>query len=968
MQVDFRVLGPVEVWCGGVALYFPRRQQRLILGILAIDVGHVAPVDRLIDLLWSERPPAQARAVVHTRISEIRAILSTAEQSGSERTAVLARQDNGYVLRVDSERVDAHRFRRLIDLARVSDSDEHAREALQAAIQLWRGPALGGWLSRDSHSALCHGLESARVTALEDLFETELRLGRHRDVVDTILEACTANPHRERLTALAMLALHQTARTPEALQAYERYRTWAEEELGIDPGQQLQEIYLSILRSETNLIGDARASVAASGRTWTESTTSGIRSLDNGTEAFQVGAPNTLPSDIPDFTGREDEAAHLMELLTLSRTGVPTAAVAGPPGVGKTALSIHVAHRLRNHFAEGQLYADLHGVEWEHPPTPAELLARFLRALGVQIPIPDAIDERIDMYRGLLADRRILIVLDNAASADQVLPLIPGSATCGVLVNSRTRLGAALGVETIDLNILDESQAISLLSRIAGENRVESEPAAAAQLVHLCGGLPLAVRVAAAKLAAKPHWQVKQIVDRLSDENSRLDHFVHEHLNVRSSIAFSYLGLTPAAQRLLRRLGDIDNPEVNVWSAAALLDAHPAEAEEVLEQLHDAQLVDIAGREANGYARYRLHDLVRLFTAERAAADENPHELDAARTRVLGAWLFFVEEVQHLAVGGSYMNIRSEAPRWSIDREFVAGVAADPLRWFDNERFAIVHMIRRAGKEGRSNLSWGLAVASSPLFQMRSYYDDWPIVLDIAYSAATQAGDDLGRAAVLHRMGTLSADHLAHEQARSQFEAARELFERLGEQYGQAIVTAHIAVLDRFTGRQMEALAGLYEALPGLRDAGDRIGEAFMLRNIGQVHMECGDHAHADDYFARALDMARHSGSRRTEAQVYLWQGMLRQKQGRFEDAEQLLNRVLAVTHALGDQGGQAQALRGLGLCYKAQGRIAAAYAVLSQALPLVSQPRPTRIEAMVREELAHLADELGDDPCTTQI
>ncbi|HZM81963.1 MAG TPA: BTAD domain-containing putative transcriptional regulator [Candidatus Limnocylindrales bacterium] len=940
--MDIRVLGPVEVHRHGAPLDLPRRQQRLIIGILAIDVGRIISTDRLIDILWGDRPPAQARAVVHTRISEIRSVLAKQPAPARPGAEVLLRKGQGYQLELAADCVDAHRFTTLLEASRESGSDEAASAALQSALHEWRGPVLGGWLPISSHASGYQSLELSRITALEDFFEVELRLGRHREIVDKVTAACTDEVGRERLTASAMLALHRCARTPEALQVYERHRRWVQEELGIDPGHEVEQLFLSILQGDPGLIAGAEAFTGAAIEPTAMET------------VFQQRVPNTLPTEVPDFTGRDKETARMVQLLTGDGPGVSAVAVSGTAGVGKTALSIHVAHRLREFFPHGQLYADLHGVDAEHTTAAAEVLARFLRALGVSSSMPDTLDERVDLYRALLADKRILVVLDNAATTEQITPLIPGSSSCGLIVNSRGQLGAALGIETVDLNILDTAQSLGLLSRIADAERVQAEPDAARALAGICGGLPLAIRIAAAKLTAKPHWTVSQMVDRLNDERRRLDNFVHEHLDVRMSISLSYVGLPLDAQRLLRRLGDVGNPEVTVWCAAALLDAPIADAEEVLEQLYDAQLLDIAGREANGYARYRLHDLVRLYAAE-MVAEEPERERTAARSRILGAWLCVVEEAQRLT-GSGYMSVRSTAPRWPVSRQFLTGMLViDPLRWFDNERRGIVHMVRRAARDGFSDQCWDLAVASSPLFQMRSCYDDWPVILEIAFNAANSA---IGRAAVLGRMAVLSADHLAQDQARQQLQQAAELFEKAGHSYGLATVTANLAVIDRFAGRRAEALAGLQRALPGLCDSGDRIGEVFVLRNIAQAQMDEGDQAAAEEFFDRALELAQRCESPRVEAQVQFWRGMLRQAQQRYPEAEQLFTRVLDMASALGDQAGKAQAMRGLALCHKAAGQPALALSLLSQALPLVSQPRPTRIEAMIRRELAALSAE----------
>jgi DNA-binding SARP family transcriptional activator/tetratricopeptide (TPR) repeat protein len=956
-SVEFRVLGPVEVWRDGTLLAFPRRQQRLILGILALQVEHVVSSERLIDFIWTNRPPALARAVVQTRISELRSILG-ASAAAQGAAISLETHGSGYLLRADPDLIDAHRFRGLVMQARAADDDEPARKALRTASQLWRGPALGGWLPGESHAALCHGIESERITALEDLFDIELRLGNHHEVVDEILDAFNNNMVRERLARQVILALHRVSRTPEALRAYEQHRRLVGDELGIDPSERLRDLHLRLLRGDPTLAmrpdhgqatGPSKQS-ASSTAEWTDA------------DRHPMMAPRMLPVDVPDFTGRVAEIAQLIEMLTSGRPRVAVIAVAGPAGVGKTALCVHVAHALRARFPDGQLYANLHGFDRDDPPTAAEILARFLRALGLNSGLPDGLDERADLYRTLVSDRRILVVVDNAGDAEHVLPLIPASATCAVLVNSRIRLAALVGGDQVDLDVLTEPQAVDLLSRIADQRRVAAEPTQARRLTQLCGGLPLAIRVAAARLVAKPHWSIQRLVDRLSDERKRLDHLAYLQLDVRSSIAMSYAGLADDAKRLLRRLGDIDVPDVNIWCSSALLDVHPAEAEDALEQLHDAHLLDVSGHEGGGYTRYRLHDLVRLFANETATAEEDADELSAARRRGVGAWLSVLEHVGDRVMGKS-RNTQLPAQRWHVEPTLLHAVTSTPMRWVEMERHAIIDVVRRAARDPADPACWGLADRASPLLEIGQYFDEWSSALAIARTAAETSGDQLAQATLCFRRGCLVLNRLEHEEATEHFRMSADLYARAGDRHGEARALAYIAMTNRFMGNHDAAQAMFEQALPGLRESADHLSESVGLRNLALIQMTCGDHAQAESYFMAALEAARLCESLRAQAQVLFWQGMLKRDQQRHDEAKQLFLRVLEATRSLGDRGGEAQALRGLGLCHHAVGEPAAAMAVFRQALPLVQQPRPTRIEKLLMDDLAALSYEQQTSP-----
>lgn len=933
VRLRFEVLGPLRCLADAHEVPLSTPRERTVLTILLLHAGEPVPAATLIDAVWGELLPRNARGQLQSSVWRLRKLF---EDAGGSRK-LIATDPIGYRVQVGPEDLDVLRFRRLRDEARaaatagsVADANDHFR----AALAEWRGPALTGFDNsavRDQAVAL----DEEYVQALEDCIAIELERGRGDTLVPELTRYTRQYPYREKLHGDLMLALYRAGRQGDALAAYQRGRQLLQDNLGIEPGDDLQTLHKAILNHDPTL------NLPRTPQT-------------GGTPATFVPAqPQMLPADIPDFVGRTSEIDSIRTLLThLTGTAVRVVAIAGSAGVGKTALSVHVAHHLRHDFPDGQLFANLHGIEVDEPSAPLEVLGRFLRALGVdRTTLPSTLDERVDLFRGLLSDRRTLVVLDNAGTADQVLPLVPGGAGCAVLVNSRTRLGHAIGADDIVLDVLDAHQTTDLLERIAGARRIQSEPEATVDLARLCGYLPLAIRVVAAKLATKPHWTVRKLVERLSDERKRLDQMTYGHLDVRSSIEMSYSGLTKDSELLLRRLGDINLHEINVWTAAALLDTTTADAEEVLEQLYDARLVDIAGRDPTGHARYRLHDLVRLLAREHAVADELAAELYACHARAAGAWLYFAEAVHRGVYGGDYMTISSPALRYTIETTVTQALTTAPLRRFDHERLSVVAMIRQSAQDGNASHCWGIAAATSSLFQMRYYYDDWTTVLQTALAATEQAEDGLGRAAILHQLGGLHADRRDYSTAMEHLRHAADLFERAGHQYGHAIVTVATAQVERLRNDLDAALRGYERALPAVR--GDHGGEAYTLRGIGQVYMARGEDLRADAYLGQALQIARERGSRRSEAQALFWQGMLRLRREEHESARPLFAEALILTQALGDRPGEAQAMRGIGLCHKGQGDRQAAAAALSAALRLVQQPRPTSIETSIRRELA---------------
>ncbi|HLL66558.1 MAG TPA: BTAD domain-containing putative transcriptional regulator [Micromonosporaceae bacterium] len=945
--MDIRVLGPVELWHDGAPVALARRQQRLVLGILALEANRLVSSDRLIDQLWGDAVPPRGRAVLQTRISELRSVLAQLPD------VELATYGAGYVLRVDPQFVDAHRFRCAVAGWRDAGSDQLAREALRGALELWRGPVLGGGLPEPAHSSLCQGLESARSTALEDLFEIELRLGAHAEVVDDVVAACAANPTRERLLGQAMVALQRTGRAVEALQVYDRRRRWLRDELGVDPGAEVQQVYLALLAGENEGWDEG-----ADWRGAADQSTSAVPQSEPAVASgFVPAVPQVLPPDIADFTGRVKEVGLLRDALTRPSGGGPVVvAVTGQGGVGKTTLCVRVAHGVRDRFPDGQLYIDLRGVTEDVPVAPTEALARFLRALGVDgSGMPDGEAERVDLYRDLLAERRVLVVLDNAASDDQVLPLIPSGPGTAVLINSRARVGSTFGVDTLDLEVLDPSQSMDLLTRLAGAQRVTAERAAAEDLCRQCGNLPLAIRIAAAKLRVKPHWALAKLVDSLRDERKRLDRFAYGHLDVRASISLSYAGLDPEARRLLRRIGDIDLPEMSVWLSTALLDTSPEVAEEILERLFDAQLLEVAGQDPTGHARYRMHDLVRLFARERAEADETADEVEATRTRAYGAWLYLAQQAYRAVWGGDHHNILGPTPRWPVDAVLTNALLASPTAWFEIERLGIMATIRRAARDGRAGPGWEIACTTYVLFEMRRYFDDCRSTLESALAVAQEASDARGVAAIHYRLGDLLTNRVEFERSRGHYATAMNAFDLAGDIHGRTIVALAEAAVDYFNGNDDIALKKHHQALAIVRGLVDHGGQAFALRRICQIHLRRGSLETAAVYLEQVFSICQSQNLVRSQAQAHYLEGLLRLSEGNVYRSAAAFLTARDMALALGDQAGVAQSLRGLGTCYHRQGDVVKAKATLSEALDLMRQPRKTYMEDVIRQSIIDL-------------
>jgi tetratricopeptide (TPR) repeat protein/transcriptional regulator with XRE-family HTH domain len=630
----------------------------------------------------------------------------------------------------------------------------------------------------------------------------------------------------------------------------------------------------------------------------------------DGPQAVAVGEPAVpflLPPDIADFTGRAEVVARLEALLVGDPNGVRSAAmavaaVAGGGGVGKTALAVHVAHRVRTRFPHGQLYVDLRGAGTS-PADPKDVLGRFLRALGVDATaIPQGSDERAELYRSLLADRRVLVVLDNAAAEPQVIPLLPGSPTCGVLVTSRAPLTGLAGIRRLQLDVLQDEQAVELLGRIVGPERVAAEAAAAAELARLCGYLPLALRVAGARLAARPHWRLAQLVERLADQRQRLDELTYGHLAVRASLGLSYQALEPAEKLLFGRLGLLEAPDVAAWVAAALLDTSVERAAELADRLVDARLLEVAGRDATGQVRYRLHDLVGVYARERAEAEDPPTERSAALTRAFGSWLHLAERAD-ARLGNPFLEpVYGPAPRWPVDQQTTRRLLADPLAFLEADRPGLVAAVTHAACLGMAGMSWELTSALTQFLATRLHLDDWRRCTTEALAAARQARDGRGEAAVLLSLGTLHAVHGRHDEALDCWQAALPILERLGEDTARAMCLAASALYRSDRAAFQQRCQQIEKALASLGQDGDPRTRACVLHCLGILYHNHGRFELARTCFEEALGLRRALGSRRGEAELQYRLGVVLVKQGRDEQAVSLLQEALAVMRHHGDR------------------------------------------------------------------
>jgi tetratricopeptide (TPR) repeat protein len=718
---------------------------------------------------------------------------------------------------------------------------------------------------------------------------------------------------------------------------------------------------LDVVRRLVVACGADAASVRRWEAAWLRVQQASVREPPVRSESWPV--PALLPADVRDFVGREKDVARLTGLLTPGDDGaapVVVSAVAGRGGVGKTALAVRVAHRLVDRFPDGQLYVDLCGASAD-PADPASVLGRFLRWLGVDgAAVPAGLDERAELFRALLAERRVLVVLDNAGSAAQVRPLLPGAASSAVLVTSRSRLTDLAGVVRLDLDVLEPPEALELLAAVVGQEAVTREPDIAYRVGELCGFLPLAVRIAGARLAARPHRRLGWLADRLADGRRRLAELTAGDLDVRSSLALSYRALPAGAARALRMLAVLDGPDFAAWVAGPLLDVAPEEAEELVDVLAEAYLVDPLGADAAGRLRFRLHDLVRLCVREVGAQEDSEADRRAALTRLTGAWLTAAEDAAGRLPGRELPLISSPAARYPLPPQVMAELAAAPLAWFDAERANLMTAVTVSCDLGLTANAWALAAACSTYLDARGYYDDGVHLCRLALRRCREPGDGLGEATMLLSLGVLwsNGPEVGEDNQMAVVRGAAELFAAHGEPLGRAKALELMADLHHKHGRPEDALRCVDEALATSAGTHPQLGGDLWLSRGHALTLQ-GRRDEAEESFLRALESSGRNGLRVREAVTLRALGSLYRANGDLDAAQLRLRQALSILDDLEHASARAATMLTLGQVLADQGH-PEAHHTLESALAACRRLGVGFGQALALKALADLHREQG--------
>jgi DNA-binding SARP family transcriptional activator len=992
----FRILGPLEVLSpnGWTAIGAPK--WRSLLACLLVRPGQLVPTESLIYELWGDNPPSTANNLVSIYVHRLKKVIGDTEGE------MLLYRAPGYMLRVAPGDLDLQVFESLAAegwAALASADPQRAAGLLGEALGLWRGALLADVLPSPLLANCADRAAELRLTTTELRVEADLECGSAIQVIPELRGLVAEHPLRERLWALLMQALEEAGRRSEALEAYAQARQAIADELGTDPGSELQRLYSDLLAADASTASpqsrprraravpgaapDAAADVTADAPTaaYSGATPRQAEYADDGAGAERPGAdsagtiaigtiaepavagavaaavdasaaaiaglassiprPAQLPTDIGDFTGRETHVAHLCALLLAGNPAstpgaVPIAVVSGAGGLGKTTLAVHAAHQVRAKFPDGQLYVDLLGASAQ-PAEPGEVLARFLRDLGIEgEKVPAREDERAALFRTTLVGRRVLILLDNARDAAQVRPLLPGSSSCAVLVTARNRTSDLASTRFVDLNVLEDTEALALFSRVVGDDRAAAEPDATAEVLVACAGLPLAIRICAARLVARRQWRIATLAGRLRSEHRRLDELSIGDLAVRASFQVSYDSLRSVAHgldpgRVFRLLGLWQGSQIRLAAAAALVGAPEDDAADALETLVDANLLESPAPDW-----YRLHDLLRVYATERAEAEEPEAERAEAVHRLLW-WYLDTTEAAANAVSPQRYQVSREAMAPGYPPLTFTGLE-EALAWYDDERANIVSATRLAVAAGLHDAAWRLPPTLFPVFSRRSNWADCVTVSRIGLESAQRAGNRAGEAWVLNQMGFALA-RLRDREAFDRLEQALAIRRELGDTRGEAqtaiaLGEGHLKV----HGPGEEALQYMRHAVDLLEPMGVISLRSVALNNLGEVYFGLGDLDAAEECYVQARDICRQMAGGHVEGHVLHNLGRVYHFQHRFDDAVASFTEALRKHRAAGLLWGEAMTLKHLGEVRAETGDLGNARTSLADALRIFEQ------------------------------
>ncbi len=943
--MQFRVLGVVDAVSADGQVNLGHARVRCVLAVLLVEANHFVSVDQLMERVWGDQPPQRGRSVLYSYVSRLRAALST------DHGVLIERRSGAYALTVDEESVDLQRFRHLINDARLASEDARALALFDQALRLWRGAPFADldtpWLA-----SIRAALEVEREAAELDRTDVALRCGQHAELLADLSTRAAQQPFDERIAGQWMLALAGTGRQAEALAVYQRTRTVLLDQLGLEPGPELRDLHERILAGNAHHVTPAPTTplVARS----------------------EVVTPHQLPAAVRHFIGRQtelDELAGLLESPDAVGGTVVITAIDGMAGIGKTALAVHAAHRVADRFPDGVLFTDLHGFTPEADPTaPEQVLDQLLRGLGVPGPrIPPDLEARAGLYRSVLADRRVLIVLDNAADETQLQPLLPATTGCRVIVTSRRHLAGLDDATRLTLPVLDPADAAGLFCGLAGDRATSADQPTIDRIVALCGRLPLAIRIAAARLRLDPTGGPDTLCAELADAlgaGQGLEWLTDGHRAVGAALAMSFRHLTVDQQHVFRLAGVHPGPDVEPYSMAALADTTVQDARRLLQDMYAASLID-----QPTHHRYTLHDLVAAYATTLAANLPEP-DRHAALNRLYDHYAATTSHAMNLTRPWE-TNQRPHPPTTATARALADREQAQA--WLDAETDNLLAAAHHAPTQQRADHTLRQSATLRHYLHARGDYSRAALLHEQALTSARRTENHMAEPDALNGLGTVRrlqgryglaadcfeqalagahqiGDHTAEQDALNGLGARHYVQGRYGpaaDCHGQALTNARQT--DNHTAEQ-NALDGLglvhcaqgqlgpaadyfQQALTNARQTGDHATEQVALRGVGAVHLMLGQYESAAEYFQQALTSARQTDNPHVEQDALSGLGHVHYVQGRYEPAADYFQQALTSARRTGHHAAEQDALSGLGQVHYVQGRYGPAADCFERAL-----------------------------------
>ncbi|MEU4190366.1 BTAD domain-containing putative transcriptional regulator [Kribbella sp. NPDC026611] len=944
-SLRYAILGPLRlVHVQGQPLKAAKPRQ--LLATLLLHPNRFVSTGLIADALWENSPPRSATANIRTYVRQLRGVLQEAGLPAPIDTSA-----SGYSIEVGVDELDASLFESLLAEGghlRDAGDGRQAMQVLSRAYNLWRGRPLEDLAMPAAWEGSISRLEAQHRGLVDVLLDLRLEYGDASGAAVLLNARLTDDPYDEQLWRRLVDALIAAGRVGEARAAYQKAVQTLADELDIKPGPELE----------------AAGARAENGRSanWPNPGIPAARTTERADPEPQPGPmaapelqepqrpPSQLPLDLADFSGRQANLEQLRDLVC-GRDPVrpPIAVISGAPGTGKTSLAVRLGHLVREYFPDGQIYLDMHGAT--QPRDPAAALTDLLLSLNLpDFAIPTDPERRSAMLRSELASRRVLIILDDVATAGQVTPLMPGTGASAVVVTSRNRLMDLAGADSMPLDTFDDQEAAVLLSSVAGAGRIDAASPEAEEILEACANLPLAIRIVGSRLAQRPDLSARELARRLRDETSRLDELSIGELAVRTSADLSYGALSPEEQRLYRLIGHF---AVGVFSARALeAVASPASVRRSLDRLIEVNLVRISSVDHRGTARYRVHDLLRLH-ALGVGNDEQKAQAVRDVETVLDAILNKIRRANNALTFEYFGVLEHSGPLTAPDPS--PFTETDAIAWFDSERSTFVPAIRAAAQNGLHEYAWRIAAAWGPYLDMRAGFDDWNGSHQQGLLSAVAVGDRWGEAIMHRNLGQLALYQDDWDPAYLHFDAAAQAFAETGDRLGEGIAATGLGTWLRERGRPDEGLAQYKKAIEAFVEVGNANAEALARTATANALLIRGDTDAAARYLAQAFLLAARRVDSHREAKVRRRIAALRVRQDRHDQAIRQLRKSLAIFNGIGDDHCAAYALADLGQALAERGEVAAARKMLLDAIDLGHRLGDRSVEGQAAQHLGQL-------------